>query len=78
MRSIRVSPKRPTALEYFALAIAAFFLIVSALLAGVLVGINPLPPAGRCVGDDSNNDMVTVGSSPEMELKLAKCQSAYC
>ncbi len=30
--------------------------------AGILVGINPLPPPGPYVGDDNNDDMIMVGT----------------
>ncbi len=47
---------------FWSLATAAAFLIVGSAHAGVLIGINPVPPPGPYVGDDNNDDMIMVGS----------------
>ncbi len=63
MSRIRVSPNRRFGLWCFALASVGYFLIISSVQAGTLVGINPSPPPGPYLGDDNNADKVTVGSS---------------
>lgn len=48
-----------------ALTFGLLFLSAQFAQAGILVGINPVPPPGPYVGDDNNGDMIMVGSPSE-------------
>ncbi len=65
MNRMPLSPNWVSAWGCFALVTAILFVTGGSAQGGTLVGISPLPPPGPYVGDNDNDDMVTVGSPSE-------------